>query len=201
MYAGKIHCFYQKDLKKIDHFDSWGVPKQGLGIHRLLIFGNRDEEFQFKVLAELNLPIKWIIFAEFKQSSQFLKSKLNFIQHWRLSGQGGRTGVSGKLFFFITDNLSEFKFVKEDGLWDEGAGIALPSESWNEDQLKLAVNVQVGMRRSLITSIRKYFHCAIVAHVDADGYNILWDDKFLFASDIDIWAKENAKNYPFKFPE
>jgi len=156
-----------------------------------------DEEFQLNVLAELNLPVKWIIFAEFKQSGQFLKSKLNFIQHWRLSGQGGRTGVSGKLFFFITDNLSEFKFVKEDGLWDEGLGISLPSEVWDEEKIKYAINVQIRMRNSLIPAIRQHFHCAIVAHVDADGYNILGDYKFPFASNIDIWAKENTTKYPW----
>jgi hypothetical protein len=201
MYAGKIHCFYQKDLKKIDHFDSWGLPKQSLGVHRLLIYGNRDEEFQLKVLAELNLPVKWIIFTNSKRTNNFTKYKLNPLQRWCLSGKGGGTGVNGKLHFLITDTLNDFSLIGGDHLWDEGVGMSLPSEVWDEEKIKYAINVQIRIRNSLVPAIRKYFHCAIVAHVDADGYNILWDDKFLFASDIDIWAKENAKNYPFKFPE
>jgi len=198
MYAGKIGCLYQTDLIKKNHFDSWGLPNVGVGIHRLLIYGNRDEEYQVKVLNELNLPIRWIIFAASKQSNEFKQYKLNPLQRCRLSGKGGATGVSGKLHFFISDDLNDFKFVIEDGLWDEGVGISLPSEVWDEEQIQYAVNIQIGMRHSLVPAIRHVFHCDIVAHTDADGYNVLWDNSFRFASQIDAWAKENANKYPWK---
>lgn len=155
MNVSSVRCALQQPFRVIPNFDSELLSNRlaKLGnIHRFLISAEKGS-FEFLLAYLPSSGVQWMIFSD-EQTAGFTEVHLSLLQKMKLHNASDE--ISSKLYYLITNTLSDIQLVTGSNIWVLGSAIALPIKQFSSEIIQQAIAMQVGIYNNQTRIITDY---------------------------------------------